>query len=120
MAAETRAERVRMARLLALIAACALLNVGLYLILWFLTPFVAGIIVGYLLVKKLDAIAASALGTLLAYLPLFIYTSGLDGLQVNLLATGVATLLMATIAVVGGIIGNTIQKRAARVQMEED
>ncbi|TFF91600.1 hypothetical protein EU545_03480 [Candidatus Thorarchaeota archaeon] len=104
-------ERMRLVRLFALIAACALLNIGLYYILWFLTPFVAGAATGYLLAKRFDAIAGSAGGSLLAYLPLFMYTSGLDGLTVDFAAILVAALMMAAIAVIGGLLGNAIQKR---------
>ncbi len=112
MVAEERNKSVRVVRLLALIVACALLNVGLYSILWFLTPFVAGAAIGYLLVKIEDAIAGSSLGAVLAYIPLFMLTSSLDGQQVDLLAISVAALLMAAIAILGGLFGNTIQRRA--------
>ncbi len=116
MVAEDRGKRVRVARLLALIMAGVLLNVGLYSILWFVTPFVAGAVVGYLLVKLEDAVAGSSIGAILAYIPLFMLTSNLSGQQADFVAIGVAALLMAAIAILGGILGNTIQRRSLQAR----
>jgi hypothetical protein len=58
-----------------IILAGALLNLGLYFILFFLAPVVSGAVVGYLIPKLRRALIGSFISGIVAYLPLQLLTA---------------------------------------------
>ena len=61
---------IRRGRIIALILAAAMLNVGLYFLLYIFTPIVSGLIVGFLLGRKKEGGIISFIGSFVSFLPM--------------------------------------------------
>ncbi len=90
-----------------LTVSCILLNLGLFAVLLIITPLVAGIIVGLLLPRRW-AIQVGLIGALLAYAPLFIWSSITRDNTLDFYTIGMATLLLALVGCLGGLIGSQL------------
>lgn len=88
-----------------------LLNFGLFFILNFLAPFVSGLVVGYIITKYTDAIAATYIGTALSYFIIFFITEWFLGFTNNLSDIVFAVIIMGGIGVLGGLIGAILGKK---------
>ncbi|MCK5151996.1 MAG: DUF5518 domain-containing protein [Candidatus Thorarchaeota archaeon] len=63
---------IRRGRIVALIVAAAMLNVGLYFLLDIFTPLVSGMIVGFLVSRPKEGALFSFLGSLFSFLPMLL------------------------------------------------
>lgn len=115
-------------RFLAAIIAGALLNVGLYFLLYIFTPLVTGFVIGFLLKKYRDGILASFVSSFISFLAMLLYSapalidemvsSGqatLEEITANLplfyIQLGFSALLLSLIGIIGGLIGVYIGNR---------
>ncbi len=73
-----------------LIVATALLNVGLFFMLYFLAPILAGLVCGYLVQRRRASAGAAFLGALVVYVPLNFLLA--DSIAQYLVESGVATM----------------------------
>ncbi|TFG14506.1 hypothetical protein EU537_03555 [Candidatus Thorarchaeota archaeon] len=111
-----------------IIVAGALLNIGLYFILFFIAPILVGAVVGYLMHILHRALLGSFLSGLLAYLPLELLTAPTyiqylvdEGVySVNEIAQNLANIyfqlisasvILALLCLVGGYLGLLIRRR---------
>ncbi len=107
-----------MFRVVALIVAGALLNIGFYFMLFILTPILSGIVVGFVLARRKDGAVAGFFSSFVSFLPLHLYIAPAL-LEVNpvpdigafYLALVLYVLLLSTISLVCGILGSTIARR---------
>ncbi|MCF2136458.1 MAG: hypothetical protein K9W43_04375 [Candidatus Thorarchaeota archaeon] len=106
---ELRIQNPHWGRFIGLTVACAFLNIGLYFMMYFLTPILAGTVVGFLLGHKKQSPMSGAFGALGAYIALFTYVSMTTSLQSGLVEIVVASLLLAGVGFIGGIIGMFIR-----------
>ncbi|MHA1771697.1 MAG: hypothetical protein ACTSYL_08455 [Candidatus Thorarchaeota archaeon] len=102
---ELRIQHPHWGRFIGLTVACAFLNIGLYFMTYFLTPILAGAVVGFLLGHKKQSPLSGAFGALGAYIALFTYTTMTTSLQSGPIEILVASLILAGVGLVGGIIG---------------
>ncbi|NWF96582.1 MAG: hypothetical protein HXY34_10625 [Candidatus Thorarchaeota archaeon] len=96
-------------RAAALTVAAALLDVGLFNVLFVLAPVASGLIAGLLLGEKRYAVAASFLGGLIAYLPLFLWVNIAAGSTIYLPTMAAASLIMAVISGIFGLVGTVLR-----------
>ncbi len=116
---ETTALRanVSLYRLIGIIVAGALLNIGFYFILFILTPIFSGFIVGYLLGRIKEGAIAGFGSSFIAFLPLLFYLAPLLMPQTPSADVGFyiaiifSVLFFSFIGMVGGIIGSLIHMR---------
>ncbi len=92
-------------RLLGMTIACAMLNVGLYFILYVVTPIVAGAVIGYLLGHRTHSVTGATVGSFVAYLALFYYVAEATSLTASPIDIIAGSLFMALIGLVGGLLG---------------
>ena len=94
-------------RIFAMIAAGILLNLGLFFVLIFLAPLIAGMVCGYILRHKRNGILSGFLSSVFSYSLIFAVT----GSSVGFLDLIGAVLIMSLIGALGGFIGVVLQKR---------
>jgi MFS family permease len=95
-------------RFFAIVAAGILLNLGLFFMVIFAAPFIVGIMSTYILGDRRNGIIAAFVSSLLAYSLMFIVTGFATDIPVFI----AAVLIMCSIAIVGGIVGAFIHKKA--------
>lgn len=121
--------RVNRNRFLALIIVGALLNVGLYFLLYIFTPLVSGFVIGFLLKKYKEGSIASFISSFLTYLTMLLYSapalidemisSGQTTLE-EITSTlpwfyaqlGFSALILSLLGIIGSLIGVYLGKRA--------
>ena len=94
-------------RVLAIIVAGILLNLGLFFILAIFAPLVVGLVCGYILDYKRNGIIAGLLSAVFSYSLIF----AVAGFATDIIVFSVSILIMAIIGAVGGFIGARIYKR---------
>lgn len=94
-------------RVLAIIVAGILLNLGLFFILAIFAPLVVGLVCGYILDYKRNGIIAGFLSAVFSYSLIF----AVAGFATDIIVFSVSILIMAIIGAVGGFIGARIYKR---------
>jgi len=99
------------ARFVLMVFATILLNFGLFFILNFITPLIAGFVIGFILVKIRDGIGASFLGTVISYSIIFVISEWFLGFTSQPLDVLVAVLIMGIIGAAGGLIGSLTSTR---------
>jgi hypothetical protein len=99
-------------RFVIMVLVVILLNFGLFFFLNFLAPLVTGFIVGFLLTRIRDGIAACFSGTVLSYLMVFVVSEMFLGFRDAPLDVAVAVLIMGVIGACGGILGSLVSIRA--------
>ncbi|MFW9907950.1 MAG: hypothetical protein ACFFEF_05190 [Candidatus Thorarchaeota archaeon] len=111
-----------------IVIAAALLNVGLYFLLYIFTPFVSGIIIGYLIKKSKEGALASFAGSLVSFLPMLLLIA--PAIIDSLVSSGQATLaeiyenlswfylqlvvsglILSAVGFFGGYVGGLLGKR---------
>ncbi len=89
----------------------ALLNAGLYIVLFVLAPFVAGAIGGYLVSRVGRGTLVGLLGALLVYPLLIGFLDFLQGSMSDPLAILQAAFILSSVGAFGGAMGGTIASR---------
>ena len=107
---EVRISNVHTVRFVGLTIACALLNVGLYFLMWIVTPVIAGMVSGYLIDHRVRSAFSGAAGAVIAYVPLFLYIEAVTSFEANIITTLAAAGIMALVGAIGGLIGYYMRK----------
>ncbi|UCH04648.1 MAG: hypothetical protein JSW05_00355 [Candidatus Thorarchaeota archaeon] len=103
--------QTELVQILGIVAAVALLNVGLYVVLYILAPLVAGIIGGYLLEKPWRGLAVGLVGSTVTYTPLLAFLDSFQGTASDPLVLLQAALILSVIGAVGGLFGGVLRSR---------
>jgi len=98
-------------RFVFMVLAVILLNFGLFFILIFFAPFVAGLIVGYIIAKTRDGVVIGLIGSALCYILIFTLTELLTGFSTPIIDIVGAVITMGLIGAVGGWIGSFISSK---------
>ena len=99
-------------RVILMILAAVMLNLGLFFILAFLAPLVSGLVVGFFLEKSKVGTLAGFMGGLISYSAILLITEYLTGFATDPLTLVSAVLLMALIGALGGLLGAVIRSRS--------
>lgn len=99
-------------RFILLILAAVLLNVGLFFILAFFAPLVAGLVVGFFLGKSKTGSLAGFLSAFFSYSGILFLTEYLTGFSSDVLILVSAVVLMGLIGALGGLLGAIIRNRS--------
>jgi len=99
----------RLRRLAWLALACGMLNVGLYFILYVITPVVVGCLIGFLLGHRWDSVTGPVVGTSSAYTLLFYYVVVSTGMNAAVTDIVAGALLMGLLSGLGGLIGMRVR-----------
>ncbi len=97
--------------ILGITAAVSLLNAGLYVVLYVLAPFVAGIIGGYLRGKQGSGLIVGLVGSFLAYAPLLAILDSFQGTSSEPLVLLQAALILSVVGGAGGLTGGLLRSR---------
>ena len=95
-----------------MILAAVMLNLGLFFILAFFAPLVAGLIVGFFLEKYYIGSLTGFIGALVSYSVILLITEYLTGFVTDPLTLVSAVLLMSLIGALGGLLGAVIRSRS--------
>ncbi len=98
-------------RFFLMILATVMLNFGLFFILNFLAPLVAGLIVGFLVAKMRDGVVIGFLGNVFSYSIIFVISQWFLGFVDAPLDVVIAVLIMGALGAVGGLTGSVISKK---------
>ncbi len=98
-------------RMLLMVLAVVLLNLGFFFILAFFAPLVAGLVVGFFIEKSKIGTFIGFVGALISYTIILLITEYLTGFTTDFLTLVSAILLMALIGALGGIMGAQIRSR---------
>ena len=99
-------------RIILMILATVMLNLGLFFILAFFAPLVAGLIVGFFLEKSYIGSLAGFIGAAVSYSVILLITEYLIGFTTDPLTLVFAVILMALIGAFGGLLGAVIRSRS--------
>jgi membrane associated rhomboid family serine protease len=97
--------------ILGVTAAVALLNAGLYIVLYVVAPLVAGIVGGYLLARPGRGLFAGLVGSMVTYTPLLIVLDSFQETASDALVLLQAALILSAVGAVGGLIGGVLRSR---------
>lgn len=95
-----------------MILVAVMLNLGLFFILAFFAPLVAGLVVGIFLEKSRIGTFAGFMGALIGYSTILLITEYLTGFTTDPFTLISAVLLMALIGALGGLLGALIRSRS--------
>ena len=117
-------DRMHLYRVIALIVAGALLNIGTYFLLFILTPLLSGAVVGFLLGKKKDGALAGFLSSIVSFLPLQLILAPLLLMENPVsdygafyLALLVYVLILSVFGLIGGVIGAFLGESVRKPQV---
>ncbi|MFW9794188.1 MAG: hypothetical protein ACFFEE_07800 [Candidatus Thorarchaeota archaeon] len=99
-------------RIILMIFAAVLLNFGLFFILAFFAPLVAGLVVGYFLENSKIGTLAGFTGAIVSYTTILLITEYLTGFGTDPMTLVSAILLMALIGALGGLLGGVIRSKS--------
>ena len=101
-----------------MVIATALLNVGLYNVLFVLAPLAAGIVCGFFIFSPKLGTFGGFLGSAVAYIPFLIVLESIESSGADFLSLIVAAMILSMIGAVGGFIGGIMgAKSRKRVQV---
>jgi hypothetical protein len=100
-----------MIRILGLVLAAALLNVGLYLVLYVLAPLVAGMVCGFFLLSPKWGTFVGFMGSACSNIPFLIWLESISPTGADMLSIIIAAMILSAIGAVGGFIGGMIGAR---------
>lgn len=103
--------QTELVHILGIAAAVALLNAGLYIVLYVLAPLVAGIIGGYLLGRPEGGLIVGLVGSMVAYTPLLAVLDFVQGAASDPIVLLQAALILSAVGAVGGFIGGVLRSR---------
>ncbi|MGY5863116.1 MAG: hypothetical protein RTV41_00785 [Candidatus Thorarchaeota archaeon] len=101
-----------LARIGLMILTAVLLNIGLFFILAFFAPLVAGLVVGFFLERKDIGTLAGFLGAVFSYSGILFVTEYLTGFSTDFLTLIAAVFLMGLFGALGGVLGVFIRSRS--------
>ncbi len=111
---QRQAYRTELVRLTGITIAVALLNAGLYVVLFVLAPFVAGAIGGYLVSRIGSGTLVGLLGALFVYPLLIGFLDVLQGSMSDPLVILQAAFILSLIGAFGGTTGSIIASWVSR------
>ncbi|MBD3406836.1 MAG: hypothetical protein GF411_12035 [Candidatus Lokiarchaeota archaeon] len=89
-----------------------LLNIGLFFILFYFTPIIAGLVGGYFLASRNKGIQVSFISSLVTYTLIFAITEVMTGQYLDIVTLLFAALMMSGLSMIGGFIGGVIGERS--------
>lgn len=95
-----------------MILAAVLLNIGLFFILAFFAPLVAGLVGGFFLERSKIGAISGFIGAFLSYSAILLMTEYLTGFPTDPLILVSAVVLMGLIGALGGFLGSWIRSRS--------
>ena len=102
----------KLERVILLVLAALLLNVGLFIVLVIFAPLVSGLVVGYLIGESKTGTTVGFIGALFSYSAIMQVTEYLTGFPTDPLIILSSVLLMGVIGALGGLLGGWIRKRS--------
>jgi hypothetical protein len=106
--------REKWIRFVGLILAAALLNLGLYFILFFVAPLVSGLICGYFMLSPRWGALGGFLGAFLPSTPLLFFLEAISGHGYDPFSIVFAAVILSVIGAVGGFLGGMIALRTQK------
>jgi hypothetical protein len=94
--------------------AAFLLNLGLFIVLFVITPLASGFVAGYLLQNSRDGWTSGLVGSTLAFSSLFLATEAIIGFSSQAFIVIAAVLLMASLGALGGLLGGYLSSRTKK------
>lgn len=94
-----------------MVLAAALLNVGLYVVLWIAAPLISGIICGYFMLSPKSGAFGGFLGAAGASTPLLFFLESITAYGYDIFSILIAAGILSVIGGVGGFIGGMIGSR---------
>ncbi|MFW9889287.1 MAG: hypothetical protein ACFFER_13960 [Candidatus Thorarchaeota archaeon] len=101
-------------RFLGLVFAAALLNIGLYVILWVAAPLVSGVICGYFMLSPKWGAIGGFLGSVVATTPLLFFLESLSSSGADFVSIFIAAIILSLIGALGGFIGGMMGLRTQK------
>ncbi|MHA1925372.1 MAG: hypothetical protein ACXABV_05750 [Candidatus Thorarchaeota archaeon] len=98
-------------RFIGLVLAAALLNVGLYIVLWVAAPLVSGLICGYFMLSPKWGSFGGFLGSVVGCTPLLFILESISAIGYDVFSIMLAALILSMIGALGGFIGGMIGLR---------
>jgi hypothetical protein len=95
----------RLIRFWGLVLAAALLNVGLYIVLWVAAPLVSGFICGYFMLNPKWGALGGFLGSVVATTPLLFFLESIASSGADIYSILTAAIILSVIGALGGLIG---------------
>lgn len=92
----------------------ALLNIGLYFLLFFFAALVAGIVCGFFLLNLQKGTLSGFLAALIAFLPFFILLEIMFPQGADTLSIIGASLILSMLGAPGGAIGSVLGQRVLK------
>jgi len=96
---------------LGIVAVVALLNAGLYVVLYVMAPFVAGILGGYLLGRPGSGLLVGLVGSIITYTPLLAVLDSLQGAASDPIVLLQAAMILSSMGAAGGLFGGVLRSR---------
>lgn len=103
-----------MIRFLGLVFAAALLNLGLYVVLWVAAPLVSGFVCGYFMLSPRWGAIGGFLGSILSTTPLLLFLESISSSGADILSILIAAAILSVIGGLGGFIGGMIGLRTQK------
>lgn len=103
-----------MIRFLGLVFAAALLNIGLYVVLWVAAPLVSGLVCGYFMLSPRWGAIGGFLASVLSTTPLLLFLESLSSSGADILSIFMAAIILSVIGGLGGFIGGMIGLRTQK------
>jgi hypothetical protein len=104
----------KMIRFLGLVLAAALLNLGLYVVLWVSAPLVAGFVCGYFMLSPRWGVFGGFLGSVVSTTPLLYFLESLSSSGADTFSILIAAIILSVIGALGGFIGGMVGLRTQR------
>ncbi|MHA2042937.1 MAG: hypothetical protein ACW975_13875 [Candidatus Thorarchaeota archaeon] len=95
----------RLIRFLGLVLATALLNVGLYVVLWVAAPLVSGFICGYVMLSPKWGALGGLLGSVVSTTPLLFFLESIASSGADIYSILTAAIILSVIGALGGLSG---------------
>ncbi|MFX1260616.1 MAG: hypothetical protein ACFFAZ_00880 [Promethearchaeota archaeon] len=97
-----------------MVFATALLNIGLYVVLWVAAPLVSGVVCGYFMLSPKCGAIGGFLGSVVATTPLLFFLESLSSSGADVLSIFIASIILSMIGALGGCIGGIMGLRTQK------
>jgi hypothetical protein len=98
-------------RIIGLVLAAALLNLGLYVVLFVVAPLVSGLVCGYFMLNPRWGAFGGFLGSVVSSTPLLFFLESISSSGADMFSILIAALILSVIGAIGGFIGGMIGLR---------
>ncbi len=95
-------------RFIGLVLAAALLNLGLYVVLFVAAPLVSGVVCGYFMLNPKWGALGGFLSSFISSIPLLFLLESLSPIAYDVISILIAAILLSAIGALGGLIGGMI------------